>query len=205
MTISRPSRSDGFALGLIATGAVSVAVAAVVAIVQAAFASFTDELSLRMPTIGTQAADLSSTGGIVRAEYVVADVTVESLPAGIRWMLLLEVALPALATIGVCVVAYWLGISLLRSRPFGRTMPTALATVACLVILGGAGGQVLGAIARSATVEHLAASGAATREVFPAFLLDLDLSPLGWGFALALIAGAFSIGQRLQRETEGLV
>jgi hypothetical protein len=205
MTIPRLSRSDGFALGLIATGAVSVAVATLVVIVHAALTSFADDVTMRMPTTGTEAAELTGAAGIVSAEYTVADVTIESLPAGIRWMLLLEAALPALATVGVCVVAYGLGISLLRSRPFGRRMPAALATVACLVILGGTGGQLLGAIARAATVEHLGAGGAGVSDMFPTFLLDLDLSPIGWGFALALTAGAFSIGQRLQRETEGLV
>ena len=29
--------------------------------------------------------------------------------------------------------------------------------------------------------------------------------PVGWAFALALVAGVFTIGHRLQRDTEGLV
>ncbi|MGW8483112.1 hypothetical protein ACWGJP_08215 [Microbacterium sp. NPDC055903] len=205
MTISRPSRSDGIALGIIATGAVSVAVAALIAIGQAAFAVFADDVEVRMQTIGAAPVDIDGGDGLVSAGYATADVAVAAAPAGIRWMLLLEVALPALATVGVCVVAYALGVSLMRARPFRRAMPAALATVACLVIVGGVSGQLLGAIARGAIVEHLETAGAGVADLFPAFSLDLDLSPVGWGFALALVAGAFSIGQRLQRDTEGLV
>ena len=39
----------------------------------------------------------------------------------------------------------------------------------------------------------------------PTFEMSIDLAPLGWGLALAVVAGAFEIGQRLQRDTEGLV
>ena len=45
-----------------------------------------------------------------------------------------------------------------------------------------------------------AASGETFETISP-----VDLAPLAWGFALAVVAAAFEIGQRLQRETEGLV
>ncbi len=35
--------------------------------------------------------------------------------------------------------------------------------------------------------------------------MEFDLAPVGWAFALALVAGVFTIGRRLQRDTEGLV
>ena len=37
------------------------------------------------------------------------------------------------------------------------------------------------------------------------FMLNLDAAPVGWAFGLALVAGAFQIGTRLQRETDLLV
>lgn len=199
------SRADGFGLGLIATGAVSIAAAAVVAVIKGAFDVFGADAVVRMPLVRTDGSDLDVIEGVHSATAASADVTFEALTAGARWMLLLEGALPALATIGVCAVAWWLGVSLIRSRPFRATMSTTIGIAACLVVAGGLFGQLAGAIGRAMIVDSLASADPAIYETFPAFRLDLDLAPLGWGFALALIAMAFAAGTRLQRETEGLV
>jgi len=199
------SRADGFGLGLIATGAVSIAAAAVVAVVRSAFDVFGADAVVRMPLTGAEAMDLGAIDGIRGAEPASADVAFDAITAAARWMLLLEGALPALATIGVCAVAWWLGVSLIRARPFRTTMSTTIGVAACLVVAGGLFGQLAGAIGRAMIVDSLASADPAIYETFPAFRLDLDLAPLGWGFALALIAMAFAAGNRLQRETEGLV
>ncbi|MFC7787333.1 hypothetical protein ACU045_00010 [Microbacterium sp. MAHUQ-60] len=199
------SRADGFGLGLIATGAVSIAAAAVVAVVKGAFDVFGADAVVRMPLTGAEAMDLGTIDGIRGAEPASADVAFDAITGTARWMLLLEGALPALATIGVCAVAWWLGVSLIRARPFRTTMSTTIGVAACLVVAGGLFGQLAGAIGRAMIVDSLASADPAIYETFPAFRLDLDLAPLGWGFALALIAMAFAAGNRLQRETEGLV
>ncbi|WP_203581885.1 hypothetical protein [Microbacterium hibisci] len=202
---STVSTGDAVALGVIATGAVSVAVAALVAGVRAAVEIFGADATVAMPVTGGDVEALDGVSDITAAVYTSADVTFASLPAGVSWLLLLEVALPALATIGVCAIAWWLGVSLIRARPFRASMPTAIGVVACLVIAGGLFGQFAGAWGRAMLVEHLAATDEAVTDVFWIFLLQLDLAPIGWGFALALVAGAFQIGSRLQRDTEGLV
>lgn len=199
------SRGDGIAVGLIATGAISIAVAALVAIVQRTFAMFADAVTVRMPVTGGDVAALDGVDEVTSATYVSADVTFAVLPAPTRWLLLLEGALPALATIGVCILAWWLGVSLIRSRPFRRSMAWAIGTAAILVMAGGMLGQMLGAFGRAVLVELLAASDPGVTDIFWLFLIQLDLAPLGWGFALALIGGAFEIGQRMQHDTEGLV
>lgn len=199
------SRADGFGLGLIATGAVSIAAAAVVAVIKGAFDVFGADAVVRMPLVRTDGSDLDVIEGVRSATAASADVAFDALTAGARWMLLLEGALPALATIGVCAVAWWLGVSLIRSRPFRATMSTTIGIAACLVVAGGLFGQLAGAIGRAMIVDSLASADPGIYETFPAFRLDLDLAPLGWGFALALIAMAFAAGTRLQRETEGLV
>lgn len=199
------SRADGFGLGLIATGAVSIAAAALVAVIKGAFDVFGADAVVRMPLVRTDGSDLDVIDGVRSATAASADVAFDALPAGARWMLLLEGALPALATIGVCAVAWWLGVSLIRSRPFRATMSTTIGLAACLVVAGGLFGQLTGAIGRAMIIDSLASTDPGIYETFPAFRLDLDLAPLGWGFALALIAMAFAAGTRLQRETEGLV
>lgn len=201
----RVSRGEGFALGLIATGAISVAAAALTSIIQAALSRFGSEVTVRMPVKGGEVTALGGIGDISSAEYTSADVTLTALPATARWLLLLEGALPALATIGVCIVAWWLGISLMRAHPFRRSMAWAIGTAAILVMVGGMLGQLFGSLGRAVLVEHLAVADEAITDTFWVLLMDLNLAPFGWGFALALMAGAFELGTRLQRDTEGLV
>src|SRR5690606_1044599 len=143
------SRADGFGLGLIATGAVSIAAAAVVAVIKGAFDVFGADAVVRMPLVRTDGSDLDVIEGVRSATAASADVDFDALTAGARWMLLLEGALPALATIGVCAVAWWLGVSLIRSRPFRATMSTTIGIAACLVVAGGLFGQLAGAIGRA--------------------------------------------------------
>lgn len=200
------SRADGFALGVVATGAVSIALAALVAVVRGAYEVFGANVPVRMPLAGNVGdGALEGVAGVRSAAYSQADVVFDAVPGGARWMMLLEGALPALATVGVCAVAWWLGVSLIRGRPFRTTMSTTIGVAACLVAAGGLFGQVAGAVARAMIVDALAAEDPSVYDAFVAFQLDLDLAPLGWGFALALIATAFAAGSRLQRETEGLV
>jgi len=199
------SLGEGFSLGLIATGAISVAVAALVAIVRGAYAIFGSAPTVRMPVTGGDVPDLAGVPEISAAAYASADVTFTGLPGAVGWMLWLELALPALATIGVCIVAWWLGVSLMRARPFRRAISNAIGVVAILVVVGGVLGQVLGAFGRALLVDDLAATSPEATDVFGTFILELNLAPVGWGFALALVAGAFAIGARLQRDTEGLV
>ncbi|HWM16232.1 MAG TPA: hypothetical protein VNP97_06555 [Microbacterium sp.] len=199
------SMGEGVALGILATGAISIAVAALVAVIRGAFELFGSDVTVRMPVTGGDVTALDGAPGVVAAQYASADVTFEALPGGVSWMLFLEGALPALATIGVCILAWWLGVSLMRARPFRRAMSTAIGIAACLVIAGAIFGQLFGAFGRAVLVEDLAAADPGAADIFWTFLLELDLSQVGWGFALALVAGAFAIGAGLQRDTEGLV
>lgn len=204
-TRKAPTLTEGVVLGMIATGAISIAIAALTSIIQTAFAVFGDEVSVRMPVTGGPVSDLEGVPGITAASYASADVSFSAVPLATRWLLLLEGALPATATIGVCLVAWWLGVSLIRSHPFRRSMSRAIGVVACVVVAGGLFGQLAGAMGRAVLVEHLASTAPDITETFWTLLVQLDLAPVGWGFALALIAGAFEMGERMQRETEGLV
>lgn len=206
-TSQMTSKADGFALGLIATGAGSVGIAALVSIVFAGVSATAQTVTVTRMPIAPDHPDAPVDAGtaIVGSAYEKAAVTFSDLPAWIRWMLWGESALPALATIGVCAVAWWLALALMRARPFRRAMPAAIATVACIVIGAGILSQLLGGLARAGVVELLESSAPEAAGGFWTFLIELDLAPVGWGIALALIAGAFGIGTRLQRDTEGLV
>jgi len=202
----RPRLAEGFVLGLIATGAVSVAIAALVAIVLRAVDVFGLAPTILLPLREGEAVKaLARAPAVLQSSYASAHVTIQGLPFFSRLLLVIEGALPALATVGVCAVAWWLGVSLIRSRPFRRSMSTAIGIAAILVMAAGVLGQAAGAFGRSIAVSHLAEGDPHVTKVLWPFLLELDLAPVGWGFALALIATAFQLGTRLQKDAEGLV
>jgi len=127
------------------------------------------------------------------------DVTVESLPGGAVAALVGAVVVRSLLTIGICVVVAWLCVRVFLGKPFVRSATWGIGLVAILVLLAGLGGPLLTGIAHAE-----AAASLGIDELAP-FMVEIDPAPLGWTFALAIVAGAFEIGQRLQRDTEGLV
>jgi hypothetical protein len=195
---------EGVTLGLVATGAVSIGVASVFGAVSAGIEIFGSPVSVSLPVQGMRMDSLTDADGIAAAEYTQSLVSFDTLDAGTRWLLLAEVALPALATVVVCAALWWLGLSLIRQRAFRKSMVPVLATASLALIVAGMIAPLLGGIARAQVVEHLAAFGADTRN-FWMLLVEVNPAPIGWGIALALVATAFEVGQRMQRETEGLV
>lgn len=200
----RPSRSEAVALGLVATGAVSIGIASIVGAVGAGIEIFGSPVSVSLPVDGAEMASLADADGVAAAEYTRSVVSFETLDAGIRWLFLAEVTLPALATVIVCASLWWLGLSLIRQRAFRKSMVPILATAAFTLVVTGMIGPMFGAFARAQVVEQLTASGADTGG-FWIFQYELNPASIGWGIAIALVATAFEVGQRLQRETEGLV
>ncbi|MCE0509985.1 hypothetical protein V8Z69_06500 [Microbacterium aurugineum] len=201
----RPSLADGIALGLIATGAVSVGIGAIFAVASAAFEMFGAAPAVLMPIHDVDLTALDDVSGVSAATVDSALVTFSTMTAGARWMLLLEVALPALATMALCAGVWWLGVSLIRSRPFRASLGWIFGLAACLMLAGALLGQLAGGIGRAMIVQDLAAADPAVEDVLWTLLVQFDLAPVGWAFALALIAGVFEIGRRLERDTEGLV
>lgn len=142
----------------------------------------------------------------VDAGYESAWIDVANLPSEVRWLLWAEGALPTLAGFFSAIAILWLALALLRGSPFTRAFPWVLGVVAVAVIAAGLGSQLIAAIARAETIAFLGPPEVITGPGgFPAFKLGLDLGPVGWGLGIVLVAAAFSIGTRLQRDTRGLV
>lgn len=146
-----------------------------------------------------------SLADVSAASYETAVLTVEGAPAAARWLLWGAQTLPSLATIGICVALIWLCLRVARQQPFGRSVSFALLTTASLVVLAGIGGQVLAAMGRTEIADHLGGAATAGSEGFSGFFVDLSLSSVGIALAIGVLAAAFEIGERLQRDTEGLV
>lgn len=200
----RPSFSEAVALGLVATGAVSIGIASIFGAVGAGIEIFGSPVAVALPVNGAEMTSLADADGVAAAEYTQSLVSFETLDAGTRWLLLAEAALPAVATVIVCAALWWLGLSLIRQRAFRRSMVPVLGTASLALIVTGMIGPLLGGIARAQVVEHLTASGVDTSG-FWMLLVQLNPASIGWGIALALVGTAFEVGRRLQRETEGLV
>lgn len=200
----RPSMIEAVALGMVATGAVSIAVASIVGATGAGIDIFGSSVAVDLPVDHSPIESLADAGDVTASSYTQSVVTLDSLDTGARWLLFAEVALPTLATVIVCMALWWLGLSLIRQRAFRRSMVPVLGTAAIGLVVAGMIGPLLGGFGRAQVVEQLAASGADTGG-FWAFLFTVDLAPIGWGFALALVATAFEVGQRMQHDTERLV
>lgn len=133
-------------------------------------------------------------------------VEVANLPGDVRWLLWGEQALPALIALMIAVAVVWLALALLRGRPFTRAFPWVLVAVAVVIMVGGIGAQFIAALARAQTVLFLGPPEQMTGPGgLSGFWFALDFGPIGWGLGIALVAAAFQIGTRLQRETAGLV
>ncbi|MDT0158810.1 hypothetical protein Q9R19_14360 [Microbacterium sp. ARD32] len=201
-TSGRMSRLDAVTLALIATGAVSIGFAVLTAAISRVVEIFGSPVALDLPVHDVPMPGAADAAGLASAEFTEASASFTQLDAGIRWLLVGETMLPALSTVLVCATLWWLGFSLIRQRAFRKSMVPVLATAGLGLIIAGMVGPLLGGIARAEAVKALPAP---VSDPFWTFLVQLDLSPIGWGIALALVAAAFEVGQRMQKDMEGLV
>lgn len=110
-----------------------------------------------------------------------------------------------LVVLAISVMVLLLCLKLLRRRPFTRSVTWFMGGVGVMLMVGGMVSQLLIAISRSLLVEGLRYLGPPNGVTVPDPSWTVDLTPIAAGFVLAVIAGAFEIGERMQRDTEGLV
>lgn len=153
------------------------------------------------PGGAAHAFDIGSLTNVTSAAIDSVTVTVNDAPSSLRWLLLASALMGPLAALALSVVAVRLGIGLLRRRPFGRAIAPALWISTIVLIVTSAGGVAFGAIARAETAFHIDQHA----DVF--VILNASIDPAPWGFALflALVATAFQVATRMQKDTEGLV
>lgn len=202
---------DRAGLWVVGVGAALVAAFHVVGLVLAARQTFGDEpLEVTGVTLGVGAMPslTERVPAVVDASYDSLTLVVESVPALARWLLWGAEATRSLAAIGVCLALVWLCVRVWRRRPFGRSLTVALVVTGSLVIVGGMLPQLLAGMGRAEVVDHLGARALADAlgdGTVTTFAVELSLAPVGIGLALGVVAAAFEIGERLQRDAEGLV
>jgi hypothetical protein len=142
----------------------------------------------------------TATDGTTLAEgtFRMSDITVTGLDAGVRALLagsrVLDLSVHLTVAIGVILLCF----ALVKGRPFIPLMRRMLIVISMTVIVGGLLGSGLLGFANMEIAHSL------DRAEFP-MVANIDFTAAIVGVALALVAAAFELGERLQRDSEGLV
>ena len=143
----------------------------------------------------------SGTELVTAATFDTLSLSIVGLPPAARGFLIAAEVSSSALVIGICAVLAWLCLRVFVGRPFVRSATWGIGIVAVLVVAGGFGSSILRGIAHAEIALFLDLTDGA----LPILSLPLDPAPLGWSAALAVVAGAFELGQRMQRDTETLV
>lgn len=157
-----------------------------------------EALSCGTSVVGEGPALECITGSTVSGSFVGLTATPRVLIAIGQTFSAVLLAAPAAAIGIIC-------FQLLRGEPFTRVASRALFVTALVVLVGGIGTDLATAIGTGlAVAEVLPVEGLST-SLEPTFNLTVQLWPFGAALALAALAGVFRYGERLQRDTAGLV
>jgi len=200
----RAARAAGLAektiLGVIAGAAAAVGIVELVLLVPRIVGLVTDaEVTLLGVPLQRPVEAAFSSPAVVAATSGTVDLTVVGLPGGARAALVGAAVMGSLLSIGIAAVLVWLCLRVFIGRPFVRSAAWGIGAVAILVMVVGMVVPLLTGVANAE------AAAALDLGELPPLLVGVDLAPIAWGFALAVVAAAFELGQRLQRDTDGLV
>ena len=207
-------RLDGWGLRAITGGALLVGLIGLVTLVLRAVHLLTAEA---LSVDGLQLANARSpefadgVPAIAGAHYDSVTLVIEGLPAGLRWLMVSHAAVAALLGIGLCLIVFTLGMRLLERSPFARSATWSIFSAAVLVMVTGMLAPLLRAISDAEVVQFLgdavtlSSDAGLSTEGLVFFGLTIDPAPFGWGLALGVVAAAFQLGERLQRDTDGLI
>lgn len=197
-----PSRADSAGIWIFMVAGTAIVVWAVAAAAMRIVAALTaDEVRVLGEFAGTPAeAPIGPAGAPVTVELDRAFLVTDELPlASLVSLVIAEVVFAATVTVVVtCLVL--LSASTLRGQVFSRRNTRLVHTAGLVSLIGAAAVPFFG---------NMAANGAFARISegdFDNVVMAVDLLPYVLGaFVVAIIATAFSVGERLQRDTEGLV
>ena len=106
--------------------------------------------------------------------------------------------LAILAQVALALCAVGLGRAILNGRPFSRAVTGQAIIAAVALLILGVASQLVSWWARVLILDEMGSIGFSRQ-------LVIDPAPVTVGLAVALVAVVFRFGERLQRDTEGLV
>ena len=154
---------------------------------------------------------------LVGGGFLQAEASVEGLGMNVRTLLAAGVLVQGLTQLAVTAAVHLLATRLLSGEPFQPAMSRAISLTSAALIAGGLLWQVLFGVGEfMAARQVLEAGGWAWTEDLgledpsvllpqPRLALTIEFWPIFTGMALAAVAAAFRHGERLQRDTAGLV
>lgn len=198
------TRTDRVGLRIVATAAIAWGLAALAFGIAGIF-TFTSNAAteLALPvSIDVPKTGLDGTAMLVSAVGDRANVVVSSLSGGAIGFLSGGLTVSTLTQMTVVACVVFLITRLLAGRPFLRSVSSAAVVAAFAVIVGGASAETLTGMGQMQIATELAANPSSTsfRVGF-----TLDMAPFAIGLAITVVAVAFHLAERLQRDTDGLV
>lgn len=159
-----------------------------------------DPVSLLVPFSGEPAQLPIGPGGEMR-EVLVESAVVDApgIPGISYAALVAEVAVTALTILGVLACVAVLCINIARTRVFAHANTVSLTTAALVIAIGWGISTLLSAMAING------AFAAISDREYNNVLFEANLLPLAGVFVLGALAAAFKVGEKLTRDTEGLV
>ena len=149
------------------------------------------------------AAQASSSGSrIIEGNFETAHVIVTDLPFGISVLAAAAALVGVLTRVAIATLIALLSWWLLRGAVFARSLSFVAVVAGGALLIGGALTQGLGSLADAMTAADL--NGPGGRGFWP-LAGRLDFTTIVTGLILLLVGLAFEYGERLQRDTEGLI
>lgn len=139
-------------------------------------------------------------GSAVRARVESAWVTVAELPTTAHLVAVANAVVPKLIIVAVTVCVIVLCRNLLAGRFFSRTNTWLITAVGLTIGVGWLLDLVMGSI-----VSNWILAIVGEREPYERLAFQVDLLPLAAALGVGALAAAFYAGERMQRDSEGLV
>jgi hypothetical protein len=152
---------------------------------------------------GLPAAADRGSAAIVSGGYDSASIVVSGLDSGTVVLATVARIAGILTQAAITASVALLAWRLLRGRAFRRSLSLTITFTGALLLIGGLVSGGVGLLASWMAADQL--NGRGTIEGFWPIIGTVDGTPLGIGVCLMLVGLAFEYGERLQRETEGLV
>lgn len=205
-TATSPSgldRADVFALWFFTVVTGVVGIIALCSAVPQIVSLFGDEIAVSVSASAAIPADAATgSASIVSGQFDSAALVVTGIDLWPRIALAASAAVTALSSFAVAATIVALCRAILVGRPFVRSMTWLLSTASIVLIGGSVIGLGLNTFAMFSIAEAL--NPDPVEAVFP-LASEYDFAPLLIGLVLGAVATAFHLGQKMQRDTEGLV
>jgi len=145
----------------------------------------------------------AGTATLITGSYESASVTLGGLSGWAFGLLTAALVIAVITSATVALSFVYLSWRLLRAEPFKKSLTFTFITAGIALIIGSILSLGVEALGRMIAISELLGDDKVTG--FWPMAFSGDLSPIGFGLALLIVACAFEYGERLTRQTDGLV